>query len=132
MSVDQIFTIFSLSIALLSVIVSLYSVRQARNTALTETYFSEMASAYSGYLCSISDFVYRRGTAERDALVASLYRLQLFASSKISRDAQEIYVYLLDWASSNPNSALDLDKRVNALGSEMRSHLDLTRKRGKP
>ena len=132
MNAEQLFTIVSLCIALLSVIVSLYSVQQARNTALTETYFSEMASAYSGYLCSISDFVYRRGAAERDALVASLYRLQLFASSKISRDAQELYVYLIDWASSNPTGAIDLDELVNALGEEMRTHLDLTRKRGEP
>ena len=132
MNAEQLFTIVSLCIALLSVIVSLYSVQQARNTALTETYFSEMTSAYSGYLCSISDFVYRRGAAERDALVASLYRLQLFASSKISRDAQELYVYLIDWASSNPTGAIDLDELVNALGEEMRTHLDLTRKRGEP
>lgn len=132
MNAEQLFTIVSLCIALLSVIVSLYSVQQARNTALTETYFSEMASAYSGYLCSISDFVYRRGAAERDALVASLYRLQLFASSKISRDAQELYVYLIDWASSNPTGAIDLDELVNALGEEMGTHLDLTRKRGEP
>lgn len=130
LSVNEILTLISVLSSLLAVGVALYSVREARRTALNGTYFSEMASAYSDYLRSVSQFVFRRGVAERDALAVALYRLQLFASSEIASAAQDLYVSLLDWAQSNPSEALDIDAKVNALGSEMRRHLNEARKRG--
>ncbi|MBE5056257.1 hypothetical protein INF37_09630 [Pseudoflavonifractor sp. DSM 107456] len=130
MELDKIFTIISLVIALLSVCVSVYSVHQSRKSALTGAFFSEMTQAYSDYLRCVSEFVFRRGTSERDALAAALYRLQLFASKEISVDAQELYVFVLDWASSNPVRALSVDERMNNLGHKMRVHLDQARKRG--
>ena len=117
--------------SLLSVIVAFYAVQQARKTALTGTYFSEMAQAYSGYLRCVSEFVFRRGLEERDALAASLYRLQLVASKEIASDAQELYVFLLAWASSNPRGALEVDERLNNLGEKMREHLNQARKYGR-
>ena len=130
MELDNILAIISSAIAFFAVCVSLYSVHQSRKTALSGTYFSEMTKAYSDYLCCISEFVFRRGTVERNELVAALYRLQLFASCEISIDAQNLYIFVLDWAASNPTSALAVDERVNNLGNKMRKHLDQVRKRG--
>ena len=129
---EQLLTVVSLCIALASVLVSFYAVRQARKTALTGAYFSEMTQAYSEFLRYVTEFAFRRSTAERDALAASLYRLRLFASPEIFRDAQQLYAFLLAWASSNPNEALALDEKVHNLGDKMRFHLDQTRKRGEP
>ena len=129
-STDQILTIISLLIASSSACVSVYAVHQARKTSLTGTYFSEMAHAYSEYLRCVSEFAFRRGQSERDALAAALYRLQLFASREIAFDAQRLYVFVLDWAASNPTGALSLDEQVNSLGEKMRSHLNQARKRG--
>lgn len=135
MSWDELKDILPLitsGITLLSVFVSLYAVQQARKTALTGTYFSEMTQAYSGYLNCVSQFVFRRGTEERDALAASLYRLQLFASDEIALDAQQLYIFLLDWAKTKPTQALAVDDRVNKLGSKMRKHLASVREKGRP
>ena len=129
---EQLLTVVSLCIALASVLVSFYAVRQARKTALTGTYFSEMTQAYAEFLRYVTEFAFRRGAAERDALAASLYRLRLFASPEIFRDAQQLYAFLLAWASSNPSEALALDEKVHNLGDKMRFHLDQTRKRGEP
>ena len=131
MTIDDILTTISLVIAFLSACVSFYAVHQARKTALTGTYFSEMAQAYSEYLHCVSEFAFHRGVSQRDALAAALYRLQLFASPQISRDAQQLYVFLLDWASSNPTGALPLDEKVNSLGAKMRIHLAQARKHGR-
>ena len=128
----QISEIIASAISFLAVCVSLYAVRQARKTALTGTYFSEMASAYSDYLRCVSEFVFRRGTAVRDALVVSLYRLQLFASPEIFSDAMELYRFLLNWAKSNPSGALAVDDATYNLGVKMRKHLEKVRKRGRP
>lgn len=132
MELDNFLTIISLVIAFFAVCVSLYSVQQSRKTALTGTYFSEMTKAYSDYLRCVSEFVFRRGTSERNALAAALYRLQLFASLEIAIDAQQLYVLVLDWAASNPSGALTIDEQVNRLGDKMRKHLDRTRKSGAP
>ena len=132
MQLDNALTVISLIIAFSAVCVSLYSVHQSRKTALTGTYFSEMAQAYSEYLRAVAEFVFRRGAAERDALAASLYRLWLFASPEIFEDAQGIYVQLLSWAASNPSGALELDEKVQKLADDMRVHLDSTRKHGHP
>ena len=131
MTIDDIITIISLVIAFLSACVSFYAVHQARKTALTGTYFSEMAHAYSEYLRCVSEFAFRRDVSSHDALAAALYRLQLFASSEISWDAQQLYVFLIDWAASNPTGALSLDEQVNSLGAKMRNHLTQARKRGR-
>ena len=132
MTTDDILTIISLVIAFLSVCVSFYAIHQARKTALTGTYFSEMAHAYSDYLRCVSEFAFRRGASERDALAAALYRLQLFAAPEISRDAQQLYVFLLEWASSNPDRALSVDEKVKRLGLKMREHLENVQQRGRP
>nr|WP_317324498.1 hypothetical protein [uncultured Flavonifractor sp.] len=132
MELDNILSVISAAIAFSAVCVSLYAVRQSRQTALTGTYFSEMAQAYSEYLRCVSEFAFRRGLTERDALAAALYRLQLFASRDISVDAQRLYVQLLDWASSHPSSALELDGPVNEIGDKMRRHLDQARRHGRP
>lgn len=132
MESPQISEIIASAISLLAVCVSLYSVRQARTTALTGTYFSEMAGAYSDYLCCVSEFALRRGAAERDALAAALYRLQLFASPEIFSDALELYELLLDWAKSNPSGALAVDDATHILGSKMREHLEKVRECGRP
>ena len=132
MELDNLLTIISLVIAFFAVCVSLYSVQQSRKTALTGTYFSEMTKAYSDYLRCISEFVFLRGTSERNALATALYRLQLFASLEIAIDAQQLYVLVLDWAASNPSGALTIDEQVNRLGDKMRKHLDRTRKSGAP
>ena len=131
MTIDDILTIISLVIAFLSACVSFYAVHQARKTALTGTYFSEMAHAYSEYLRCVSEFAFRRDVSSRDALAAALYRLQLFASSEISWDAKQLYVFLIDWAVSNPTGALSLDEQGNSLGAKMRNHLTQARKRGR-
>ena len=130
--ISEMIDLIALGIAFLSVCVSFYAVRQSRKTALTGTYFSEMAQAYSDYLRCVSEFAFRRGLAERDALAAALYRLQLFASPKIAVDAQKLYVSLLQWASTNPTGALSVDELTNSLGSEMREHLEKVRKLGCP
>ncbi|OUN05532.1 hypothetical protein B5G43_12665 [Flavonifractor sp. An92] len=132
MELDTLFSVASALISLSAVCVSLYSVRESRRTALTGTYFSEMANAYSDYLSCISEFVFRRGASERDALAAALYRLQLFASSEISADAQKLYIFVLDWASTNPTRAPEVDALVSDLGYKMREHLEQTRKYGRP
>ena len=132
MELDTLFSVASALISLSAVCVSLYSVHESRRTALTGTYFSEMANAYYDYLSCISEFVFRRGASERDALAAALYRLQLFASSEISADAQGLYIFVLDWASTNPTRALEVDALVNDLGYKMREHLEQTRKYGHP
>ena len=130
MELDHILAIASSTIAFFAVCVSLYSVHQSRKTALTGAYFCEMTKAYSDYLCCVSEFVFRRGSAERNELAAALYRLQLFASREIAIDAQNLYMFVLDWAASNPTRALAVDEQVNDLGSKMRKHLDHARKLG--
>ena len=130
MELDYILAIVSSVISFFAVCVSLYSVHQSRKTALTGTYFSEMTKAYSDYLCCVSKFVFRRGLAERNELAAALYRLQLVASCEIAMDAQNLYIFVLDWAASNPTGALTVDEQVNDLGGKMREHLSHARKRG--
>lgn len=132
MELDVIFSTISASISLAAVCVSLYAVRQSRKTALTGTYFSEMTKAYSDYLCGISEFVLHRGISQRNALAAALYRLELFASREIAIDAQDLYIFVLDWAASHPTSALAVDEQVNSLGRKMREHLDQMRRSGHP
>ena len=129
-SLGDALTIISLIIAFLSACVSFYAVHQARKTVLTGTYFSEMAHTYANYLCCVSTFAFHRGQSERDALAAALYHLQLFASREIASDAQQLYVFVLDWAATNPTGALSLDERVNDLSDKMRKHLNQARKRG--
>ena len=127
----DILSVIPAAASLLSVCVAFLAIFQARKTALTGTYFAEMAHAYSEYLRCVSEFAFRRDVSSRDAFASALYRLQLFASSEISRDAQQIYVFLIDWATSNPTGALSVDEQVNSLGAKMRTHLDQARKHGR-
>lgn len=130
-TVLEVLPLFSTIISFASVAVALYAVFASRKTALTGTYFSEMSQAYSDYLLCVSAFCLRRGANERDALAASLCRLQLFASKEIDADAQELYAVLLAWAASNPTGALEVDARLNSLALEMRAHLVHVQKKGR-
>ena len=129
---NDLWNVISAGLSLASVFVAAFAVLSARRTALTGTYFSEMTKAYADYLHCVADFVLRRGAAERDTLASALYRLQLFASSEIASDAQDLYATLLNWAQSNPTNALQIDSLTNDLGAKMKAHLDRTRKRGNP
>ena len=129
---SDVCNVISFLLAFAAICVSLYSVREARKTALTEAYFSEMAAAYADYLRCVSDFGYRRGFEERDALSAALYRIELFASPDICKEAEDLYVYILDWAASNPTRAISLDTKSNHLAVLMREHLKKTQKSGNP
>ena len=119
-----------IAISVVAVCVSLYSVHQSRKAILNGTYFSEMAQAYADFLKCVADFAHQRGMQERDALCASLYRVELFAPRDISVDAQNLYIFLLDWAASNPTRALSVDEKVNNLGLKMRNHLGQFRQSG--
>lgn len=130
MNIANICACVSCVIAFASVCASIYAVVQSRKTTLTGTYFSEMSSSYSEFLRCAGDLALKKGFAERDALVAALYRLQLFASEKISSDAQLLYVALLDWAQSGATRALTMDEKINQLGVLMREDLAHFRKTG--
>lgn len=130
-NISEILPLISTIISCASVVVAVFAVQEARKTALASTYFSEMTKAYSEYLRCVSGFALRRGVNERDALAASLYRLQLFAPKEICKDAQELYAFLLAWASSNPSGALEIDARLAHLGLEMREHLAQSGKIGR-
>ena len=130
MDLANVFACVSCGIALLSVIVSAYAVVQSRKTALTGTYFSEIASVYAEFLRCSGNFVFRKGSPERDALVSALYRLQLFASEQIAGEAQELYLALLEWAASGASRALELDYKLNRLSTLMQADLDHFRKKG--
>lgn len=130
MNVANICACISCAIAFASVCASIYAVVQSRKTALTGTYFSEMSSAYSEFLKCAADFVFQKGFDERDALAAALYRLQLFASEKISSDAQLLYLAVIDWAQTGTVHAREIDHRINQLGVLMRDDLAQFRKTG--
>ena len=131
MNIANICACVSCGIALASVLASIYAVVQSRKTALTGTYFSEMASAYADFLRCVGNLVFRRGNPERDALAASLKRLLLFASDEIGDSAQVIYVETLKWASRDRSDALELDDNLNQLEVLMRKDLEHFRKHGR-
>lgn len=131
MPIANICACVSCVIAFASVCVSIYAVRQSRKTALTETYFSEMASAYAEFLHCIANFVFRRESPERDALSAALYRVLLFASDEIATSAQQMYVQVIDWVMSGTDRALTLDENLNRLEELMRADLDRFRLRSR-
>lgn len=122
--------LFSAVVALLAVFVSFYAIREARRTALTGTYFSEMAAAYSGFLRAVSDFVFERGYPERDAMASALIRLVLFASPEIAGKANELYTMALQWGKTRSLPASQLDARLNGLTAPLRADLDHFRKTG--
>lgn len=110
---------------------AILAVFQTRKTALTEIYFAEMVQAYSDYLRCVSEFALRRGAPERDALVAALYRLGLFAPQEIFDDAQDLYALLLERAASNTGGPLGVDGQVHDLREALYAHLDQARKHGR-
>lgn len=132
MLVNEIFSFLSVLAAFAAVFVSFYSIRVARKTAINGVYFSEMSKAYSDYLKCISEFVYHLGLSERDALSASLYRVLLFAPLDIASEAQDLYAFVLQWASSNPNHPISVDQRTSRLGQLMRNQLLSACRSGKP
>lgn len=132
MDLDAILTILSLVIAFTSVCVSLYSVQQARKTALTGTYFSEMTSAYASFISAVNNFVYHCCDLRmRDELSSALLRLQLYAPPSIDQAAQRLYVKLLDWGEQPHDGALDIDKTLQELQDDMKADLDYFRRVGK-
>lgn len=126
----QWISIISSGVALLAVFASFYAIREARRTALTGTYFSEMAAAYSDFLRAVSDFVFERGLRERDAMASTLNRLFLFASPEISGKANELYTLALQWGKTGSPPASQIDARLNELVALLRADLDHFRKTG--
>ena len=124
-------SLISSGVALLAVFVSFYAIREARRTALTGTYFSEMAAAYAGYLRCVSGYFFLHGLEGRDELTGALYRLMLFASPDICVCAQELYTDLCTLKDYSHESRSRLDKRLDFLENMMRSDLESYRKRGR-
>lgn len=131
MDLNDILTILSLIIAFLSVCVSLFSIQKARQTALTGTYFSEMTSAYAGFISAVNNFVYNHCDLRmRDELSSSLLRLQLYASPSIDQSAQKLYVQLLNWGGCPHDGTLNIDKTLQGLQDDMKSDLNTFRRKG--
>ena len=122
--------VISVGAAVLAVFVSAWAIREARRTAPTGTYFSEMAAAYADYLRTVSNFVFERGLPERDAMAGALNRLFLFASPEISEKANALYTLVLQWGKSAMLPASPIDELLNELVGLMRADLDLFRKTG--
>ena len=122
--------VISVGAAVFAVFVSAWAIREARRTALTGTYFSEMAAAYAGYLRCVSNYFFLRGRDGRDELTGALYRLMLFASPDICECARELYKDLCTLEDYSPESTARLDKRMNSLENMMRSDLEVYRKNG--
>lgn len=129
---SNICNVISFLLAFAAICVSLYSVREARKTALTGIYFSEMAAAYADFLKCLSDLALRRGPGERDALAAAIHRLLLFAPTDIYKEAEELYLLVLDWDETNSTQALSLAEKSSHLAVLMREHLKKTQKSGNP
>lgn len=126
---DSLLTLISCGISLFAVCVSAYAVWETKQTQLNAAYFSEMTTAYSQYLGSVCDFVFRRDSASRDKLAADLYKLELFATEKIMRDAQALYLELLEWSQRGCATQFPLDPKTHSLAEEMRAHLETFRHR---
>lgn len=124
LTTDRILTVASLIVAFAAVCVSLYSVREARKAVLTGKYFSEMTDAYAFFLKCTAEFAFHKGKPELDALAGALYRLMLFASDEIGNEAQNLYVFAIEWAQSGQQRGLPLDEKVNSLGDLMKKDLN--------
>ena len=109
MDLSQVVALAGLGISLVSVVVAFYAVRESRKSVFSDTYFSEMVSAYAQYLGCVANFVNRRGLPERDALAPALYRLELFAPKLIAIEAQELFTLVIDWARAGQERALLVD-----------------------
>lgn len=126
---DSAVMLGSCIVSLLAVCVSAYAAWESKQTQLNAAYFSEMTAAYSNFLGSISQFVFRRDALSRDALASDLYRLKLFASDQIMEDAQKLYSALLEWCSKEYSEGFPLDSRIHNLAEQMRAHLETFRRR---
>ncbi|WP_294855656.1 hypothetical protein [uncultured Oscillibacter sp.] len=123
--------IISAATPTVAIIAMAYTASKSRTAILTGTYFSEMSSAYAGFLNAAANFVYHSDDLQsRDVLSFSLYRLQLFASNEIAHKSQEIFLLLLDWGSHPHSGARSLDKEINEIGLMMRADLASYRKTG--
>lgn len=131
-TVDAIITLISCGISLCAVCVSAYAVWEAKQTQLNAAYFAEMTAAYSRYLNSVCEFGFRRDSISRDELAADLYKLKLFASAEIMKEAQNLYVDLLSWSQQGCSTHSPLDSKIHALAEMMRSHLETFRHRTIP
>lgn len=118
-------------VSLVAVIVSGYSISQARKAQLTATYFTEKAKAYGDYLDSVARFAYKPCDATRDNLSSTLYRLMLFASSDVSAKAQIVYAVAIERSRSGMRDTHILDEHTNTLGILMKKDLASFDKRKK-
>lgn len=113
---DLFFNFLCIVVSFGGVCVSLHAVRESRKSALTGTYFSEMTAAYAEYLRCVCDLVYKRGTPERDAIVAALYRLRLFAPISVCNAADALYARTLDFARTGQGNTLAINSQLDQIG----------------
>lgn len=133
MTKETLLQLLPIIAAFAAVWVSWCAVRESRKTAINGTYFSEMVSAYSTYTRCLSEFVFKRGITERDAMAVALYRTLLFAPDDIAALSQECYIDVLEWAanvSSPTPRAEGLDRKVNRLQKMMKADIDRFREKG--
>lgn len=128
--ITELSGILSVVIAFAAVCASIYAIRQARKTALTGAYFSEMALAYSAYLQCATDFAHRRGLKERDDMTAAFYRLSLFASEAVLKDATGLYHFLIAWAQEGILLGVQPGNRLEKCQELMRNDLEMYRRHG--
>lgn len=130
MEFSQIISLASVGISFLSVLAAFFAVKESRKAVFSGACFSEMVDAYADYLKCVASFVYQRGLEERNALSAALYKFLLYAPSHIGDEAQNLYIFVLDWAQSGQTRALSVDERVNRLGDMMRENIAFVQKSG--
>ena len=111
-------------VAFAAVIVSGIAISNARKTAITSTYFTELTKSYRDYMDHITRFVYTPCDETRNNLVSSLYAVGLFSSDEVFDAAQSVYCELIDWNRAGRGYTLHVDAMVNKLGDLMRKHLE--------
>lgn len=130
MEFSQIISLSSLGVSFLSVLVAFFAVRESRKTVFSGAYFSEMVNAYTDYLKCVASFIYRRELSEIDAMTSALYKLMLYAPPFIGTEAKELYLFVLDWASSKQETATLLDEKIDHLRERMRENITDIQKNG--
>lgn len=123
-NIDLFVNALCIAVSFAGVCVSLYAVRESKKSVLTGTYFSEMTAAYAEYLRCICDLVYKRSAAERDAIVAALYRLRLFAPISVCNAADDLYARTLDLARTGRGDTLAINSQLDQIGLWFAKDLD--------
>lgn len=119
-------SLISIGVAFLSVCVAVYSVREARKSVITGTYFSEMVNAYADYLKCVFYYNLEHERSDRHILNAALFKLLLYAPSQIGDEARGLYDFVL----SGDQSKEDLARRINQLLALMRENIADLQKKG--